>query len=130
MKLSSIAIALLVVASSTLSAQDPTVPSDVILQRMRTAQAAGTRIEMPSLPALRLKGLVMTDCDHGTAIVDAAGQRFVIVLDRSQLIQDSETGLTTSPRMVLQLNGIDYHLQDFYARTIILHDGLRAISVQ
>ena len=119
----------LMVCGGLTRAQDPTIPSPALLERLQAAPLV-VRSESRPLPAIKLKSLVMRDSDHGTAIVESDGSRFQLNLDRAQLRQTDGAPPETDSRGRLQIGGVEYRVQDFYRRTIVLHDGVRRVLVQ
>lgn len=120
---------LALVTSSTALAQDPTLPSKAILDRIKSEPMASTVVTTaePWVPAkVVLKAMVMRDVDHGTALIEAEGRMYRLTLDRSMLnaMQPSED----IPG--IQIGGNYYRVQDFAVRSVTLFDGLHRIQVQ
>ena len=121
-------------------AQDPTVPSAQILERLKlekTAPVAALLSTEPAvreplaLPVLKLKAVVMTDRDHGTALIEVDGRRVRLRLSREATKQlstpesSAEIGLDG---VVIQ--GSTYHVQTFSARSILLTNDSQTLLVQ
>lgn len=122
-------LVLALATSSTAWAQDPTLPSKAILDRIKSEPMASTVVTAaePWVPAkLVLKAMVMRDVDHGTALIEAEGRMYRLTLDRSMLnvVQPSEN----NPG--IQIGGNYYRVQDFAVRSVTLFDGLHRIQVQ
>lgn len=110
--------------------QDPTVPSPAIAERMSQQVALQPRAEFKPIPVVKLRAMVMGDRDHGTAIVEADGQRLQIRLDRTILKTTDPNSGGGSPLNRIQIQGVEYSVEDFSNRTIILTDSLRRVIVQ
>ena len=97
-------------------AQDPTVPSAQILERLGGEQASAVALpatqERQAPPVLKLKAIVMTDSDHGAALIEVEGRRIRLRLSRP------EAGLDTA---VIQ--GSTYRVQNFSARSVTLESN-------
>lgn len=97
-------------------AQDPTVPSTQILERLGGEQvstvASPATQERQTPPILKLKAMVMTDSDHGTALIEVEGRRIRLRLSRP------EAGLDP---VVIQ--GSTYRLKSFSAHSVTLESN-------
>lgn len=113
--------------------QDPTVPSQAILDRLPSNTAVAARVESRPLPVVQLRALVMRNTDRGTAMIEVDGQLRFLRLDRAMLPATrpgSETKLESNGlASSVQLSGAVYTVEDFTERTIVLSDGLHRILV-
>ncbi len=107
-------------------AQDPTVPSSQILERLgreqpHSAVASPSAMikERPTPPELKLKAVVMTDSDHGIALIEVDGRRIRIRLSRPDSKLDS-----------IAIQGSTYHVQKFSARSVLLENNGQSLLVQ
>lgn len=114
--------------------RDPTAPSAEILRRLAAA-APGVdgMLNSPSDPAMAdeivevvpafpepiLKGIVMSDPDHGTALLEAGGRRVVVPLSR---------GASRLSGFCVQ--GIEFQVLDFSDRSLLLQAPDRPLLVQ
>ncbi len=110
--------------------QDPTVPSQSILDKLKKENSTATNEVTKAFPKMKLKAIVMIDRDHGVATIEVDGQRFRIRLDRS--LPNNLKSLTRTENVVeaVQIGGVQYTVEDFSARTIVLTDGIRRFLVQ
>lgn len=107
-------------------AQDPTVPSAQILERLGREQPTSL-VALPSTPIqerkepplLKLKAIVMTDSDHGTALIEVDGRRVRLRLSRTEAGVDC-----------LVVQGSPYRVQDFSARSVVLESQGQTLLVQ
>ena len=107
-------------------AQDPTVPSAQILERLGRGQPTSL-VALPSTsiqerqtpPVLKLKAMVMTDSDHGTALIEVEGRRLRLRLSRTEREPDS-----------LVVQGSTYRVQNFSARSVTLESHGQTLIVQ
>lgn len=110
--------------------QDPTVPSQAIIDKLKKETSSTADQATTTALKMKLKAIVMIDRDHGVATIEADGQRFRIRLDRSL---SSNLKTATKPESVVeavQIGGVQYTVEDFSARTIVLTDGMRRLLVQ
>lgn len=120
-------------------AQDPTVPSAQILERLYRDQPAPIAAlpstspvvqERLSPPVLKLKAMVMTDSDHGTALIEVEGRRVRLRLSRptDQLAAPEPSASRVLDGVVIQ--GLTYHVQDFSARSVLLTNHSQTLLIQ
>lgn len=121
-------------------AQDPTVPSSKILERLQHEQriplvampATGPLNEVrAAAPELKLKAMVLTDSDHGTALIEVDGRRVRLQLSRpthEQMNAPESSSQIGINGVVIQ--GSTYHVQSFSARSILLTNGTQTLLVQ
>ncbi len=120
-------------------AQDPTVPSAQILERLYRDQPAPIEAlpstspvvqERLSPPVLKLKAMVMTDSDHGTALIEVEGRRVRLRLARptDQLAAPEPSASRVLDGVVIQ--GLTYHVQDFSARSVLLTNHGQTLLIQ
>ncbi len=120
-------------------AQDPTVPSAQILERLYRDQPAPIAAlpsaspvvqERLSPPVLKLKAMVMTDSDHGTALIEVEGRRVRLRLARptDQLAAPEPSASRVLDGVVIQ--GLTYHVQDFSARSVLLTNHSQTLLIQ
>ena len=134
-------ISLLVVTLGNFSfAQDPTVPSAQILERIYRDQPAAIAAlpstspvvqERLSPPVLKLKAMVMIDSDHGTALIEVDGRRIRLRLARpanDQLAAPEPSAPNAFDGVVIQ--GLTYHVQDFSARSVLLTNHSQTLLIQ
>jgi hypothetical protein len=113
--------------------RDPTTPSAEILSRLRADMPTEARISVPAdvnveveapvapvYPQIVLKGLVFSDPDHGSAMLESAGCRVTVRLDR----EDSNSRLAG-----FTLQGIEFQVLDFTDRTLLLQAPDRTLLV-
>jgi hypothetical protein len=97
-------------------AQDPTVPSAQILERLGGEQPRAVALpatqERQAPLELKLKAIVMSDSDHGTALIEVEGRRIRLRLSRL------EAGLDP---VVIQ--GSTYRVQNFSAHSVTLESN-------
>ena len=123
-------------------AQDPTVPSAQILERLQREQPAPTTpiAALPTSPlvqerllppVLKLKAMVMTDSDHGTALIEVDGRRVRLRLARpsSEQLAVPESSVAIDLEGVV-IQGSTYHVQSFSAGSILLTDRSQTLLVQ
>ena len=121
-------------------AQDPTVPSDQILERLYRDQP-GPVAALPTTspvaqdrlppPVLKLKAMVMTDSDHGTALIEVEGRRVRLRLARpatDQLAAPEPSAPSVLDGVVIQ--GLTYHVQGFSARSVLLTNHSQTLLIQ
>lgn len=123
-------LAISVLGSTTL-AQDPTVPSSQILERLnsrtptqlpgRTPEPA---TELVDLPTIKLKAIVMNDRDSGTALVEINGRRLRLSLKRNSPEQINAPELSG-----IEISGTVYRVEDFTSRSILLNGQGRRLLV-
>lgn len=87
--------------------RDPTLPSKAIQQRMISANPASS--ETPISP-MKVKAIVLSDQDHGTALVETANGTVKLRLRRE-------------PSYEIMLDQLRYTLKDFNSSCIILERG-------
>ena len=87
--------------------RDPTLPSQAIQQRMATATPASS--ETPSSP-MKVKAIVLSDHDHGTALLETASGTVKLRLRRE-------------PAYEIMLDQLRYTLKDFNSSSITLERG-------
>ena len=118
--------------------RDPTVPSQKILERLRseadlptfsTAAAGVSQDEPPKLPDIIVKAIVLADRDHGVAMLECGGRKLTVRLSRD-LLTTTPNGSTAG-----SLNGFAFHGQaftvaDFSARSLLLSTGGRTLLIQ
>ena len=125
-----LSIVILGIATSACLGQDPTVPSQAIVEKLRKETSATADQVAKTAPKMKLKAIVLIDRDHGVATIEADGQRIRVRLDRS-LASDLKSA--TKPESfveAVQIGGVQYTVEDFSARTIVLTDGMRRVLVQ
>ena len=121
-------------------AQDPTVPSAQILERLHHEQPTPV-VRLPftnplvqeqlALPVLKLKALVLADSDHGTALIEVEGRRI-----RLRLVRPATDQLAAPlPATSQDLDGVviqnsTYHVQSFSSRSILLSNDSHTLLVQ
>jgi len=110
--------------------QDPTVPSQAILDRVTGDSAEVVVGQLKPLPAIELRAMVMRNPHQGSAIIESDGQRRRLNLDRTMLQAVQQPSDSARLTKAVQLNGVEYTIENFSSRTIILSDGLRRILVQ
>jgi hypothetical protein len=114
--------------------QDPTVPSQAILEKLKKENSSVTNEVARSSPKMKLKAIVMIDRDHGVATIEADGQRFRVRLERSSEseLKSRTVAAPNATRVVeaVQIGGVQYTVEDFSTRTIVLTDGVRRVLVQ
>ena len=121
-------------------AQDPTVPSAQILERLHHEQPTPV-VTLPftnpfvqeqlALPVLKLKALVMADSDHGTALIEVEGRRVRLRLARlatDQLAAPEPSAPSVLDGVVIQ--GLTYHVQGFSARSVLLTNHSQTLLIQ
>jgi hypothetical protein len=127
---------LAVILCDCVFAQDPTVPSAQILERLQAGQttpAVTLHTSRPTAeerlpPVLKLKAMVMTDSDHGTALIEVDGRRVRVRLSRSTTDKSEASSEIGIDGLVIQ--GSTYHVQSFSVRSILLTNHSQALSVQ
>ncbi len=105
-------------------AQDPTVPSAQILAKLGGESVTSSVLpasaqERQSPPVLKLRALVMTDGDHGTALIEVEGRRIRLQLSRPEASSDRVT-----------IQGSTYRVQEFSARSVLLESRGQTLLVQ
>jgi len=116
-------------SSRTDVVRDPTAPSSKILERLgatlRNASAApvgdASRVKAApaaKIPEIRLKAIVFSDVDHGTAILEVNGRTVTLKLSRPQGSNPAEAS-TRSPSGFTQ-GGIYFTVEDFSEDSIKL----------
>ncbi len=122
------------------SAQDPTVPSAKILERLGRGQPASVvaspsvspsaQIQLPP-PMLKLKAVVMTDSDHGVALIEVDSRRLRLRLSRPATEQANASEASTQASLDdVVIQGSTYHVQSFSARSILLSNSIQTLLVQ
>lgn len=114
------------------STVDPTMPSRTILERLRGDQpTASPSAREPSatggLPKIRLKGLVLSNSNRGTAIIEV-DQRLIRLRLERPAVNHSVAPETAIHQ--LQIGGKEYRVVDFSEHSITLYDGSRHFVVQ
>ena len=125
-----LSIVILGISTSACLGQDPTVPSQAIVEKLRKETSATADQITKTAPKMKLKAIVLIDRDHGVATIEADGQRIRVRLDRSLA---SDLKLATKPEKLVeavQIGGVQFTVEDFSARTIVLTDGMRRVLVQ
>ncbi len=123
-------LVILGIATCASLGQDPTVPSQAIVEKLRKETSATADQITKTAPKMKLKAIVLIDRDHGVATIEADGQRIRVRLDRSLA---SDLKLATKPEKLVeavQIGGVQFTVEDFSARTIVLTDGMRRVLVQ
>ncbi len=110
--------------------QDPTVPSQAILDKLKKESSLATNEVTKVSPKMKLKAIVMIDRDHGVATIEADGQRLRVRLDRGLSSNAKSLTKTESVAEAVQIGGVQYTVEDFSSRTIVLTDGMRRVLVQ
>ena len=119
-------------------AQDPTVPSAKMLERLHREPTPIAAVPISPLvqerwppPVLKLKAMVMTDRDHGTALVEVDGRRIRLRLARTLKEQGAapESPPPTEVDSVV-IQGSSYSVQSFSARSIVLTNHNQLLLVQ
>lgn len=126
-----VCVAVTLVASLTF-AQDPTVPREAILSRLKLDQSTPAEQipQQPALPVFKLKAIVLADDNSGNAIVEADERRFYLSLKRGDLTPGIVPQSTSWPHVGIQLGDRFYRLVDFSNRSIVLSNGTQRILVQ
>ena len=127
----------LVVASSQVMAQDPTLPSQALVQRLQLEKAVTAPPLSENRPAIHLKALVMADADHGMALLEADSRRFVVQLDRAllnakpeEVKEELEQVDQRDPRSRIELSHGAFYVEDFSATSIVLSNGQQQITIR
>lgn len=110
--------------------QDPTVPSQAIVEKLNKGTSPTTNEVTKTAPKMKLKAIVLIDRDHGVATIEADGQRFRLRLDRNLTSDMKSATKAESAVEAVQIGGVQYIVEDFSARTIVLSDGMRRVLVQ
>lgn len=117
-------------SASFIYAQDPTVPSAALLERLNVSSDVSRLVETRPIPVFKLRSMVMRDPNHGSAIIEAGKHRYRISLNRSLLKSADQEERSDDWRNQVQIDGRQYRLQDFRPGVLVLHDGHRQILVQ
>jgi hypothetical protein len=127
---------LMVLCGSSVCAQDPTVPSAQILERLHSdpreppAPISLPRPAMQAEPALppviKLRAMVLSDSDHGTALLDIDGRHVRLKLSRPVAGHSAETAGLDG----VTIQGALYRVESFSARAIMLVSRGQTLLVQ
>jgi hypothetical protein len=120
---------LLVVCGGVSLGQDPTLPSPLLFERFKHEPPKTTIPETPKQVSIKLKALVMLDQNRGLATLESNGQRYRIRLNRAAIVKN-ELGSVVRTNDDIQIEGVQYTVEDFSSRTIVLFDGQRRLLVQ
>lgn len=125
--------------------RDPTAPSAEILKRLTAASPAmdamvhdanapvpaDTEVETArAFPELILKGLVMADRDHGTALLEAGGRRVTVRLSREAVDSGTLPAPSAARLSGFSVQGIEFRVLDFSDRSLLLQTSDRTVLVQ
>ena len=121
----------MLIASKTAGAQDPTIPSPQILERLQSntvlPQASLPRqnpIEQPAVPVIKLKAIVMRDENTGTALLEINGRKV-----RLPLVRNSPEQVAAPELAGIEIQGTLYSVEDFSSRSILLSGSGRKLLV-
>lgn len=123
-------------------AQDPTVPSPQILERLgngpsKSVATSTTELiqERAAPPVVKLKAVVMTDSDQGTAMIEVDGRRLLLRLSRTAAAQTAaqtaapeSSSQPTTDGVVIQ--GSTYYVRSFSARSVVLSNDSQTLTAQ
>lgn len=125
--------------SNVTFAQDPTVPSAQILERLQQDRSSTivappdsppTQGKLPQ-PSLKLRAVVMSDSDHGAALIEVDGRRLRLRLSREaaeQFVASGSSRLSDVDGVVIQDS--TYHVLSFSSHSIVLSNGSQRFLVQ
>lgn len=132
-------------APTSAARRDPTAPSAEILERLNlatpmvdafagepAAPAPADEVAQvaPAFPEIILKGLVLSDSDHGTALLEAAGRRVTVRLSREPADAAVLPAANASRLSGFSIQGIEFYVLDFSDRSLLLQAADRTILVQ
>lgn len=125
--------------------RDPTAPSAEILKRLAATAAVTDAIALdasepvpadatveaaPAFPELFLKGLVLSDRDHGTALLEAGSRRVTVRLSRDALDNGTLPAPSAARLSGFSVQGIEFRVLDFNDRSLLLQGADRTVLVQ
>ncbi len=116
------------------AAQDPTVPSPQILERLKqpSEPVVSQRVVIPviekaePLPIIKLKAMVLNDPDNGMALVEINGQRTRLNLSRSSASTETASNLSSG----ISIQGTTYFVESFSPRSILLNGRGQKLLIQ
>ena len=117
--------------------RDPTVPSQKILERLRSGTdlptystaAVGVSQDEPKLPDIIVKAIVLADRDHGVAMLECGGRKLTVRLSRD-LLTAKPNGSAGGSLNGFAFQGQTFTIADFSDRSLLLSTGGRTLLIQ